>query len=144
MDSFNKIHYSHKPVSDRCLFTGVSIDAGKRGEHVIPRWMVRDYELMGVTVELGSKQASAKVSEFTAPAVKEENHEFGKLENRIKEDQSAVSDNELHLWLMKVMSGMLWNHCRLAANARHPKAPLPFDDRLEGILAQEFRTGFNE
>jgi hypothetical protein len=115
MSDFEEVHYLHQLVDNRCLFTGVSIDSKKRGEHVIPRWMVRDYSLRGVSVELGSKGASAKVAQFTAPAVDEENSEFGKLEDRIKRDQAAVSDDEMHLWLMKLMSGMLWNHCRLAA-----------------------------
>lgn len=115
------MHYSHQLVDNRCLFTGVSIDSEKRGEHVIPRWMVRDYGLKGARVELGSKGAFTKVAQFTAPAVKEANGEFAKLEDRIKRDQAAVSDDEMHLWLMKLMSGMLWDHCRLATNVRPPE-----------------------
>lgn len=142
MEGFQEISYTHRPMQNRCLFTGAGMVGNRRGEHVIPRWMVRDHGIGDGEVELGSGAAAAAVGQFTAPALPEANQAFGKLENRIKEDQAAVGDDEMHLWLMKIMAGMLWNHCRLAANSRHPKAPAPFDERLAGILAEAFHAGF--
>ena len=142
MNDFTTVNYAHRPWHNRCIFTGATIENNKRGEHVLPRWLVKDYKLKGTSLEFGSKQAIAQISEFTAPALEDANNLFGELENRIKQNQTAVSDDELHLWLMKISSGLLWNHCRLAQNNRHPKAPVPIDERLEGILSKDFQSGF--
>jgi hypothetical protein len=72
-------------------------------------------------VEVGEPEALAQASEFTAPADAEANQTFGRLEQRIKENQGSVSDNDLYLWLLKLSSGMLWNHRRLAKNSSTPR-----------------------
>lgn len=144
MHDFKIINYKHATWRSRCIFTGSYLDNTKRGEHVIPRWLIKDYEMKGANVELGSKRATAQIREFTAPAEEESNNLFGELENRIKLDQTSVHDDELHLWLMKMSCGLLWNHCRLAQNSQHPNAPGQIDERLEGIHAGEFRSGFSD
>lgn len=129
-------------VRRRCLFTGVDVLGAKRGEHVIPRWLVKDHALQDSGIQLGQPEALARVLEFTAPADAVANQTFGTLEQRIKENQANVSDDELYLWLLKLSSGMLWNHRRLAENAQHPRAPVQFDVRLEGIVNNEFQGAY--
>ncbi|UPG92176.1 hypothetical protein L2Y96_10535 [Luteibacter aegosomaticola] len=142
-DELNVRHYAHtNDVHRRCLFTGVHVPGTKRGEHVIPRWLVKDYALHNSDVQVGEPEALARIHEFTAPADAEANGAFGKLEQRIKENRADVSDDELYLWLLKLSSGMLWNHRRLAGNPLHPSAPDQFDVRLEGIVSNEFRDAY--
>jgi hypothetical protein len=142
-DELNVSQYIHTDdVRRRCLFTGVDVPGTKRGEHVIPRWLVKDHALQDGGVQLGQPEALARILEFTAPADAVANQTFGALEQRIKENQADVSDDELYLWLLKLSSGMLWNHRRLAENARHPRAPVQFDVRLEGIVSNEFQDAY--
>jgi hypothetical protein len=142
-DELNVSHYIHTDdVRRRCLFTGVDVPGTKRGEHVIPRWLVKDHALQDGGVQLGQPEALARILEFTAPADAVANQTFGTLEQRIKENQADVSDDELYLWLLKLSSGMLWNHRRLAENAHHPRAPIQFDVRLEGIVSNEFQDAY--
>lgn len=143
MNDIQKITYIHKPWRNRCIFTGTYLN-NQRGEHVLPRWLVKEYDMNRSFVKLGSDKAIAKVREFKAPACQVANNQFGKLEERIKQNQEDVSDDELHLWLMKVASGMLWNHVNLAQNIGHPNAPIQIDERFEGILSQCFQKGFSD
>jgi hypothetical protein len=142
-DELSVSHYIHTDdVQRRCLFTGVDVPGAKRGEHVIPRWLIKDYALQEGGVQLGQPEALARILDFTAPADVVANQAFGVLEHRIKENQAGVSDDELYLWLLKLSSGMLWNHRRLAENAQHPRAPAQFDVRLEGIVSNEFQDAY--
>ncbi|MCD9096514.1 hypothetical protein [Luteimonas fraxinea] len=142
-NELNVSQYIHvDDVRRRCLFTGVDVPGKKRGEHVIPRWLVKDYALQDGGIQLGEPEALARILEFTAPADGVANQCFGLLEQRIKEDQENFSDDELYLWLLKLSSGMLWNHRRLAENAKHPQSPFQFDVRLEGIVSKEFQGAY--
>ncbi|MYM30640.1 hypothetical protein GTP58_20105 [Duganella sp. CY15W] len=122
-----------------CIFTGVPVSK-TNGEHVIPNWMRTAYDLHHLPVEMGETLQFAKVKEFRAPAESKANNDFGKVEDKVR-NQGASLD-ELHLWSKKIAVGMLWNHWRLSANERHPNAPSPFDERHLRFALQNFQEEF--
>lgn len=134
-------HYKNLDLSTVCLFTGAPQRKGK-GEHVIPGWMQRLYQLQERPVEMGESPRMAKVLEFRAPAAEEPNRFFGTVEDRIKQHQANV--DELHLWSKKISVGMIWNHYRMAQNARHPNAPAEFDERLLRFALMDFHDEFKQ
>ena len=143
--SENTVHldayYKTLDLSTACLFTGAP-QKKTNGEHVIPDWMQRLYELKQRPVEMGEFQRMAKVMQFRAPAAQEPNNFFGAVEQRISQHQASV--DELHLWSKKISVGMMWNHHRMAQNARHPNAPEALDERLLRFALMDFHDEFKQ
>lgn len=131
--------YSNLDLESACLFTGVPV-RNKRGEHVIPRWMRRQYELDRGSVEMGDMNLLASVMQFRAPAEGQANQLFGRLEQRVKSGQATRE--EMHLWCKKLSVGMIWNHYRLSCNSQHPGAPRLFDSRRLRIALMDFHAEF--
>lgn len=129
----------HADLKHSCIFTGVPVSK-TNGEHVIPNWMRTAYDLHQLPVEMGETLQFAKVKEFRAPAESKANNDFGKVEDKVKNQEASL--DELHLWSKKVAVGMLWNHWRLSANERHPNAPAPFDERHLRFALQNFQGEF--
>ncbi|WP_412527435.1 hypothetical protein [Burkholderia lata] len=134
--------FERDDFNDRCLFTGVPIEGKKKGEHVIPRWLIEDYGLQGQRIEMGDAAHQAAMREFRSPADRVANGAFGKLEEKIKLGRASI--DELHLWQKKISAGMVLNHWRMARNVRHPGAPLQFDTRYLAFALQDFRKEFVE
>jgi len=134
-------HYKTLDLSTACLFTGAP-QSKTNGEHVIPEWMQRLYQLQQQPVEMGESPRMAKVMQFRAPAAQEPNNFFGTVEQRIRQHQANV--DELHLWSKKISVGMTWNHHRMAQNARHPNAPEEFDERLLRFVLMDFHNEFRQ
>lgn len=134
--------FERDDFNDRCLFTGVPITGKKKGEHVIPRWLIEDYGLQGQRIEMGDAARQAAMKEFRSPADRDANGAFGKLEEKIKLGRASI--DELHLWQKKISAGMVLNHWRMARNVRHPGAPLQFDARYLAFALQDFRMEFAE
>lgn len=131
--------YLDEPMDAACLFTGISVSGA--GEHVIPRWLAQRHQAAG-RVLLGDAGSFARLCDFKAPADPQANAQFGRLEQRLSEDWSAVADDEAHLWLMKLSVGMMLLHRRFAENSRHPAAPAGFNPHVAGVLLKAFRAGF--
>ncbi len=132
--------FERDDFNDRCLFTGVPIAGKKKGEHVIPRWLIEDYGLKAQRIEMGDAARQAAMKEFRSPADPVANGKFGPLEDKIK--RGVASIDELHLWQKKISAGMVLNHWRMARNDRHPGAPLQFDARYLAFALQDFRNEF--
>lgn len=131
--------YRDLDVMQSCLFTGVPV-VKRDGEHVIPDWMQRQYNLSRQRVEMGQADRLARIMEFRAPADSVANQEFGKIEDRIKRKLATL--DELHLWSKKLSVGMIWNHWRMAQNIHHPHAPDGFDTRHLPIVLMDFHEEF--
>ena len=138
-DILTNSQFSSDNFQDKCLFTGVPV-AKSNGEHVIPKWMMKQYSLFARNFQVAGLTSDAHIKEFRAPAEAKANNDFGKVEQRIK-DGSATLD-ELHLWHHKISVGMMLNHWRLAQNERHPKAPRDFDSRSLALSLISFRAAF--
>ncbi|MCA8253101.1 hypothetical protein LGM89_07490 [Burkholderia sp. AU31624] len=134
--------FERDDFNDRCLFTGAPIEGKKKGEHVIPRWLIADYGLQNQRIEMGDAVHQATMKDFRSPADPVANGKFGDLENKIKCGLASI--DELHLWQKKISTGMALNHWRMARNVRHPGAPLPFDARYLAFALQDFRKEFGE
>lgn len=136
----SRTDFERDDFNDRCIFTGVPVKK-KGGEHVIPRWLINDYQLADQRVEMGHKDSlAAAAKEFRSPAESVANNKFGELENRVKLGQA--SQDELHLWQKKMSVGMVLNHWRMARNDRHPHAPVQMDTRYLAIALADFRKDF--
>lgn len=131
--------YRDLDLSSCCLFTGTTLPKHK-GEHVIPRWLQREYDLSHRGIEMGMTSRLASVMQFRAPADPEANRLFGQVEEKIKLGSATM--DEIHLWSKKLSVGMIWNHYRLAMNASHPHAPTMFDPRLLRIVLMDFHREF--
>lgn len=125
----------------RCIFTGVPVKK-KRGEHVIPRWLIADNNLHDRNFEMGESHCLAAMKVFRAPAEPNANGEFGKLENRVK--LGKATRDELHLWQKKISVGMALNHWHLSQNDRHPSAPHPIDPRYLVFALKDFQEEFKK
>lgn len=125
-----------------CLFTGQPVELTRRGEHVLPRWLIDDYELNHRRIEIGWPGSPAAIKEFRSRADPEANGTFGVLEDLVKRGQASV--DQLHLWQKKISTGMTLCHWRLAQNARHPHAPTDFDTRFLVCALDDFRADFKK
>jgi len=134
-------YYKTLDLNSACLFTGAP-QRNTNGEHVIPDWMQRLYKLRQRSVEMGEYPRMARVMQFRAPAAQEPNNFFGTVEQRIRQHQASV--DELHLWSKKIAVGMIWNHHRMAQNARHPNAPEELDERLLRFALKDFHNEFKQ
>lgn len=122
-----------------CIFTGERVDK-KKGEHVIPRWMLKDYQLKSAHVEMAQNDKTSSPLEFQAPATTEANGLFGNLENKVK--QGSATKDEIHIWSRKISVGVMLNHHRMSLNVQHPQCPVAVDERcLRGVL-QHFHSDF--
>lgn len=134
--------FERDDFDEMCLFTGSPVKKTKQGEHVIPRWLIDDYELNRRRIELGWPGSLADIKQFRTRADPTANGVFGKLESRVKLGQASL--DHLHLWQKKISAGMVLCHWRMAQNKRHPQAPGDFDPRhLVGVL-DDFRTDFKQ
>lgn len=134
-------HYKTLDLSTACLFTGAP-QSKTNGEHVIPDWMQRLYQLQQRPVEMGESPRMAKVMLFRAPAAQEPNNFFGMVEQRIKKHQATA--DELHLWSKKISVGMSWNHHQMSRNNRHPNAPEALDERQLRFALMDFHNEFKQ
>ncbi|AOI75252.1 hypothetical protein WS54_02640 [Burkholderia sp. NRF60-BP8] len=134
--------FERDDFNDRCLFTGVPIEGKKKGEHVIPRWLIEDYGLQAQRIEMGDTTRQAAMKEFRSPADPVANGKFGALEDKVKRGLASI--DELHLWQKKISAGMVLNHWRMARNVCHPGAPIQFDTRYLAFALQDFRKEFSE
>lgn len=131
--------FERDDFADRCLFTGVPVRK-RKGEHVIPRWLISDYGMQDRKFEMGGPRHLAAMREFRAPAVVDANNKFGALENRVKLGQATR--DELHLWQKKISVGMVLNHWRLSRNTHHPSAPYPPELRHLPFALKDFQSEF--
>lgn len=137
-----KVDFERDDFDEMCLFTGAPVKRTKQGEHVIPRWLIEEYELNHRRIEMGCPESLAEIKQFRARADPTANGRFGELENRIKLGEESL-DN-LHLWQKKISVGMMLCHWRMAQNKHHPKVPGDFDTRhLVGAL-EDFRFDFKQ
>lgn len=134
--------FERDDFDEMCLFTGASVKQTRQGEHVIPRWLIDDYELNFRRIEMGWPGSIASVKQFRARAAPAANSMFGRLENRVKLGESSL--DTLHLWQKKISVGMMLCHWRMAQNAHHPLAPRDFDTRHLVITLQDFRNDFQK
>jgi hypothetical protein len=124
--------YKKLKLFNSCIFTGEEVKK-RRGEHVIPKWMIKEYSLHQGRMEMAQNDKFSNITEFRAPAKKEANSKFGEIENKIK--HNTASKEELLLWGMKVSLGIMINHHRMSLNINHPHSPEPLDNRgLRGAL----------
>jgi hypothetical protein len=137
-----KAAFERNDFDEMCLFTGVPVGRTKQGEHVIPRWLIVDYELNHKRIEMGWPGSLAGIKEFRARADPTANGTFGELENRVK--LGELSPDNLHLWQKKISVGMMLCHWRMAQNAHHPQAPGDFDTRHLVITLKDFRSDFQK
>jgi len=134
--------FERDDFDEMCLFTGTPVKRTKQGEHVIPRWLIDDYELNHKRIEMGWPGSLASIKEFRTRADPIANKAFGYLENRVKLGESSL-DN-LHLWQKKISVGMMLCHWRMAQNEHHPRAPEDFDTRHLVITLKDFRRDFQK
>ncbi|WP_044529417.1 hypothetical protein [Herbaspirillum sp. B65] len=135
-----KDDFERDDFDEMCLFTGAPVKKTKNGEHVIPRWLIDDYELNYRNIEMGWPESLAVIKEFRTRADLTANGAFGVLENRVKQGQASL--DELHLWQKKISVGMMLCHWRMAQNKHHPKAPGDFDTRHLVFTLEDFRNDF--
>jgi hypothetical protein len=137
-----KAAFERDDFDEMCLFTGVPVKRTRQGEHVIPRWLIDDYELNQRSIEMGWPGSLAGIKQFRTRADPTANGTFGELENRVKQGESSL-DN-LHLWQKKIAVGMMLCHWRMAQNEHHPRAPIDFDTRHLVITLTDFRSDFQK
>ena len=137
-----KAAFEREDFDEMCLFTGAPVKKTRKGEHVIPRWLIDDYELTSRKIEMGRPGSLAQIRQFRSRADPVANGAFGDLENRVKLGQATP--DELHLWQKKISAGMVLNHWRLAQNERHPLAPANFDARHMVFVLEDFRADFKK
>jgi hypothetical protein len=125
-----------------CLFTGAPVKQTSKGEHVIPQWLIDDYELNHKKIKLGLPGGEADMSQFRTRADPTANGDFGVLEDKVK--RGVCSHDELHLWQKKISAGMTLCHWRMAKNKHHPKAPGNFDSRYLLIALNDFRSDYEK
>lgn len=142
------IHVMPKAMFDRddfdemCLFTGAPVKQTRQGEHVIPRWLIDDYELNCRRIEMGWPGSLADIKQFRTRADPIANGTFGNLESRVKLGEASL--DHLHLWQKKISVGMTLCHWRMAQNKRHPQAPGDFDTRHLAFVLKDFRGDFKK
>lgn len=137
-----RVDFERNDFDQMCLFTGAAVKRTKQGEHVIPRWLIEDYELNERRIEMGWPGSLASIKEFRTRADPTANGTFGDLESKVKLGESSL-DN-LHLWQKKISVGMILCHWRMAQNEHHPKAPADFDTRHLVITLDDFREDFKK
>lgn len=136
-----KATFERDDFDKMCLFTGVPVKRTSKGEHVIPSWLIEDYELNCKRIEMGWPGSLADIKEFRPRADPSANGKFGSLENRIKQGETSLDD--LHLWQKKISVGMMLCHWRMAQNRYHPQAPGDFDTRRLVLALEDFRSDFD-
>jgi hypothetical protein len=134
--------FERDDFDQKCLFTGATVKKTSKGEHVIPRWLIDDYELNHRQIKLGLPGGEADMSAFRTRADPTANGKFGVLEDQIK--RGECSHDELHLWQKKISAGMLLCHWRMAKNRFHPKAPGYFDQRHLVHTLEDFRSNYKK
>lgn len=134
--------FERNDFDSMCLFTGAPCKQTKQGEHVIPRWLIDDYELNSRSIEMGWPGSLAVIKQFRTRADPTANGTFGVLENCVKLGHASL--DELHLWQKKISVGMTLCHWRMAQNGNHPRAPGDFDPRHLVIALEDFRSDFKK
>jgi hypothetical protein len=80
-----KATFERDDFDEMCLFTGAPVKRTKQGEHVIPRWLIDDYELNHRHIEMGWPGSLAAIKQFRARADPTANGTFGDLESCVKQ-----------------------------------------------------------
>lgn len=138
----SKAKFERDDFDEMCLFTGAPVNRTRQGEHVIPRWLIEEYELNHRRIEIGWPGSLAEIKEFRTRADPTANGKFGNLENRVK--LGGTSLDHLHLWQKKISVGMTLCHWRMAQNKYHPQAPGDFDKRHLVFALEDFRSDFKK
>ncbi|MBA9848139.1 MAG: hypothetical protein QM625_04075 [Ralstonia sp.] len=134
--------FEREDFDEMCLFTGAPVKRTKQGEHVIPRWLIDDYELNCRRIEMGWPGSLADIKQFRTRADPTANGVFGDLENRVKLGETSL--DHVHLWQKKISVGMTLCHWRMARNKHHPLAPGDFDTRHLVFALEDFRSDFRK
>ena len=137
-----KATFEREDFDEMCLFTGAKVERTKQGEHVIPRWLIKEYELNRQRIEMGWPGSLADIKQFRARADPTANGTFGDLESRVKQGETSL--DHLHLWQKKISVGMMLCHWRMAQNKHHLKAPGDFDTRHLVFALEDFRSDFKK
>ena len=137
-----KAKFERDDFDEMCLFTGAPVKRTRRGEHVIPRWLIDDYELNRKRIEMGWPGSLADIKQFRTRAHPTANGTFSDLESRVKLAEASL--DHLHLWQKKISVGMMLCHWRMAQNKHHPQAPGDFDTRHLVFALEDFRRDFRK
>lgn len=127
---------------EKCLFTGKAVKKTKHGEHVIPGWLIRDYQLQDHRIVMGWPGGIANINMFRTRADFKANNKFGELEDPIKRGEWTT--DTLHLWQKKISAGMILCHWHMAQDKYHPERPQKFDNRHLVITLNDFRADFEK
>ena len=98
------------------MFSG---EATSNDEHIVPRWMQRQFNLSNQTYHLpnGSK---IKYKHAKIPVSDVHNTRFGVIENRLS--QGLASLQEMYLWAFKIHIGLIYRSAGLRVDIRDPKS----------------------
>jgi hypothetical protein len=137
-----KATFERDDFDKMCLFTGAPVKRTRQGEHVIPRWLIDDYELNRQRIEMGWPGSLADIKQFRTRADPTANGRFSDLESRVKRGEAPL--DHLHLWQKKISVGMTLCHWRMAKMKHHPQAPGDFDTRHMVFALEDFRSDFKK
>jgi hypothetical protein len=126
-------------VASACVFCG---DPRETDEHVIPKWLLRHFNLFDERVLLWN-ETTIPYRQVVVPACLRCNRDrFAPLEQRIQ--QGTGTSRDYYLWGLKIMLGLSHRDASLPADRANPGAgpllPLHVADDLGDISRAAFRS----